>query len=111
MDTLKKTSSANAICLSLLCMLAFASTALAQVDRATLNGTVTDSSGAVVQNVKVELDSPATGLHRETATNSKGSYEVPALPIGSYKITMSKEGFNPAVFVSVIFWPPCIGVV
>src|ERR1035437_3357993 len=52
-------------------LFAIATTALAQVDRATLNGTVTDASGAVVQNVKIELDSPATGLHRETATNSR----------------------------------------
>ena len=84
-------------------MLAFAATALAQVDRATLNGTVTDPSGALVQNVKIELDSPATGLHRETATNSKGTYQVPALAIGTYKITMSKDGFKPEVLENVEF--------
>ncbi|MDR3735822.1 MAG: carboxypeptidase-like regulatory domain-containing protein, partial [Acidobacteriaceae bacterium] len=71
------------------------------MDRATLNGTVTDGSGAIVQNAKIELDSPATGLHRETATNSKGTYQVPALPIGSYKITISKDGFKPEVLDSV----------
>jgi hypothetical protein len=77
--------------------------ALAQVDRATLNGTVTDSFGALVQNVKIELDSPATGLHRETTTNSHGTYQVPALQIGTYKITMSKEGFKPEVLEAVEF--------
>jgi len=86
-----------------LCFLAFAATALAQVDRAALNGTVTDPSGALVQNVKIELDSPATGLHRETATNSKGTYQVPALAIGTYKITMSKDGFKPEVLENVEF--------
>jgi hypothetical protein len=89
--------------ITILCLFAFAATALAQVDRATLNGTVTDSSGAVIQNVKIELDSPATGLHRETGTDSKGSYQVPALPIGTYKITISKDGFKPAVFEDVEF--------
>ncbi len=103
MDTPKRTSSGNAVCLSLLWMLAFAATASAQVDRATLNGTVTDSSGAVVQNVKIELVSPATGLHRETATNSQGTYQVPALQIGNYKITMSKDGFKPEVLDNVEF--------
>ena len=87
----------------ILCLFSFAATALAQVDRATLNGTVTDGSGAVVQNVKIELDSPATGLHREAATNSRGTYQVPALPIGTYKITMSKEGFKPEVLQGVAF--------
>lgn len=88
---------------SILWLFAFAATALAQVDRATLNGTVTDGSGGVVQNVKIELDSPATGLHRETATNSRGTYQVPALPIGAYKITMSKDGFKPEVLDEVEF--------
>jgi hypothetical protein len=87
----------------ILCLVAFTATSQAQVDRATLNGTVTDASGALVQNVKIELDSPATGLHRETATNSKGSYDVPGLPIGIYKITISKDGFKPAVFTGVEF--------
>ena len=85
----------------ILCLLAFSAQAMAQIDRATLNGTVTDGSGAVVQNVKIELDSPATGLHRETATDTKGSYQLPALPIGAYKITISKDGFKPAVFEAV----------
>lgn len=103
MDTPKSRCSARAICLSLLYMLVFAATSKAQVDRAALNGTVTDASGAVVQNVKIELDSPTTGLHRETATNSKGTYQLPALAIGTYKITMSKEGFKPEVLENVEF--------
>jgi hypothetical protein len=89
--------------ITILGLFAFAATALAQVDRATLNGTVTDSSGALVQNVKIELDSQAIGLHRETATNSKGTYQVPALPIGIYKITMSKDGFKPELLEAVEF--------
>jgi hypothetical protein len=87
----------------ILCLFSFAATALSQVDRATLNGTVTDGSGAVVQQVMIELDSPATGLHREAATNSRGTYQVPALPIDVYKITMSKDGFKPEVFEKVEF--------
>lgn len=86
---------------AILCQFTFAATALAQVDRAALNGTVTDNSGAVIQDVKIELDSPSTGLHRETATGSKGTYQVPALPIGTYKITMSKVGFKPEVLEGV----------
>src|SRR5664279_1905153 len=103
MDTPKRTCSARTICVSLFCILVSASTALAQVDRATLNGTITDASGAVVPNVKIELHSPATGIHRETATNSKGTYQIPALAIGTYKITMSKEGFKPEVLENVEF--------
>jgi hypothetical protein len=68
--------------------------AAAQVDRASINGTVADSSGAMVQGAKVVLLSPATGLHRETATNAAGIYDFSALPIGNYKIAVSKDGFK-----------------
>jgi hypothetical protein len=93
----------RAISLILLCLVAFAATAVAQVDRATLNGTITDASGAVVRDAKVELVSLTTGLNRETVTGSKGSYELPALPIGTYKITISKDGFKPEVLENVEF--------
>ena len=64
-------------------------------DRTAISGTVTDSSGAMAPGVKVELNSPATGLSREAVTGATGIYEFPALPIGSYKLTMSKPGFKP----------------
>ena len=64
-------------------------------DRTAISGTVTDPSGAVIPNVKVELKSPATGLLRETVTGSTGIYEFPALSIGSYNVSMLKTGFKP----------------
>src|SRR5262249_7332347 len=73
----------------------------AQVDQAAISGTVTDSSGAAVQGAKIELLSPATGLHRETTTNTTGIYHLPALPIGNYKITVLKEGFKSVEFPNV----------
>src|SRR5438067_11541263 len=66
----------------------------AQVDRATLNGTVTDITGAVVPQAKIAVDAPATGLHRETTTNLSGSYNIPGLPIGIYEVTISHPGFE-----------------
>ncbi len=91
-----------------LCLLAFAATAIAQVDRATLNGTVTDASGAVVQNVKIELDSPATGLHRETATGSKGTYQVPALPIGTFWTTAPEPSVTVPFSVARSTWATAV---
>jgi outer membrane receptor protein involved in Fe transport len=73
----------------------------AQVDQVAISGTVTDSSGAAVQGAKIELLSPATGLHRETTTNTTGIYHLPALQIGNYKITISKEGFKSVEFSNV----------
>jgi Carboxypeptidase regulatory-like domain len=73
----------------------------AQVDQVAISGTVTDSSGAAVQGAKIELLSTATGLHRETTTNTTGIYHLPALQIGKYKITVSKEGFKSVEFPNV----------
>src|SRR5215470_8294859 len=73
----------------------------AQVDQVAISGTVTDSSGAAVQGAKIELLSQATGLRRETTTNTTGIYHLPALQIGNYKITVSKEGFKSVEFPNV----------
>src|SRR2546421_10321374 len=66
----------------------------AQVDRATLNGTVTDASGAVIPGARVALVAPATGLGRETTAGSTGGYNLTGLPIGTYNITFSHAGFE-----------------
>src|SRR5438046_1563237 len=78
-------------------MLLFVAVPLAaQVDRATLNGTVTDTTGAVVPKANVVIVSPATGFRREMAAGANGGYSVPGLPIGTYNITVSHSGFETA---------------
>src|SRR4029077_5884595 len=61
---------------------------------ASLNGTVTDRSAAVVQGAKVSVISRETGLRRETATNESGLYEFPLLQPGTYSLTAQKEGLQ-----------------
>src|SRR5215831_7713885 len=71
---------------------------MAQVDRADLNGTVTDPSGAVIVGAKVDAISVATGKEREVLTNGQGIYVIPALPAGTYTFTFSRDGFETARF-------------
>src|SRR3984893_7022310 len=73
----------------------------AQVDHASLSGTVTDASGAVVQGAKVEAVSSATGFRRETVTGTAGTYQIPALSVGTYSVTVSKPGFRTVDFKAV----------
>src|SRR5712671_717286 len=80
--------------LSLLALTLLTQALFAQ-DRAAVNGTVTDPSGAIVSGAGVDLKSPATGLHRATITNENGSYEIIPLPVGAYTMTISKVGFKP----------------
>jgi hypothetical protein len=68
--------------------------AAAQVDRATLGGTVTDRTGVMVPNARIEITAEATGLHRETRTAGNGGYSFSLLPIGVYTLTASHSGFR-----------------
>jgi len=80
--------------LALICLCAVMCPLVAQVDRATLVGAVTDPTGAVVPNAKVEVVLPDTGLRRQVETNAAGAYTMPSLPIGNYRLTVSHSGFK-----------------
>jgi hypothetical protein len=66
----------------------------AQAQEATIVGTVTDSSGAVVPNAVVTVKNVDTGTTRSLATNSDGQYVVPALTIGTYDVRAEAKGFK-----------------
>src|SRR5580698_4183459 len=76
----------------LLCCLPIS--AAAQADRASLSGTVTDSSGAAMAGVHVELTDTATGFHRNAMTGGAGSYSIGTLAVGAYKATFSHASFQ-----------------
>jgi len=61
---------------------------------ASIKGTVTDASGAVVAGAKITVKNPSLGIARTTETNESGDYEVPALPPGTYSVEVSKDGFQ-----------------
>jgi len=80
------------LCL-LLCLFSVAVATHAQ-DTASLTGTVTDKTGAVVPNVKVFLNNPRVGVSRTVTTNSEGAYLLPGLPPGQYDLTVTAPGFQ-----------------
>ncbi len=75
--------------------------AVAQVDRAGLDGTITDPSGRVVPGVHVVAELPETGLRRETVSSATGTYDIPELPVGVYTVTFDHPGFKTREFVDV----------
>ena len=66
----------------------------AQVVNATLLGTVSDASGAVVANAKVAALEQGTGVVHVTETNGSGNYVFPDMPPGTYTITVEVTGFK-----------------
>jgi hypothetical protein len=68
---------------------------------ATLAGTVTDPTGAVVPGANVKVRSLATNTIRETVSDSAGTYVVPSLQPGDYEIRTTSAGFGTSVIKSV----------
>ena len=79
-----------------LLMLGTGATALAQ-STATLQGTVLDPQGGVVPRADVIVRNIATGLERTTQTDTAGYFQVPSLPVGTYRIEIRREGFQTLV--------------
>ena len=69
--------------------------ASAQETRGSIEGVVKDSSGAVMPGVTVEARSES-GATAVATTDERGMYRFPALPVGTYTVTASLQGFNKA---------------
>lgn len=67
-----------------------------------IEGTVTDTSGAAVPEVNIRVVNEATGVVSATRTSGAGYYTVPALPAGRYRVEASKAGFSTAVQRGVV---------
>jgi outer membrane receptor protein involved in Fe transport len=86
-----------------LIVLSFSVTALGQELAATLTGTVTDSSGAVVPGASVVVHSQETGADvRTVATTGSGNFNITNLPAGRYTVTVRNSGFETFVANEVV---------
>src|SRR5574340_36895 len=81
---------------ALLLLVASASPALAQRTTATVRGTVTDATQAVLPGVTVTAVNQENGLTRTVVTNSSGVYSLPDLPVGRYNVSAELQGFKKA---------------
>ena len=68
--------------------------AYAQTTTASIAGTVTDQNGAVVADARIIAKQITTGQTRNVATNGQGNFNLPALAIGPYALTVEKSGFG-----------------
>jgi len=66
----------------------------AQIDRAGLSGTVFDSTGRRIPGAHIGATQIATGVVRETVASSNGTYDIPELPVGFYRVVCSASGFQ-----------------
>lgn len=78
------------------------SMAVSQNYRGTINGTVTDSTGAAVQGAKVQVIDRNTNFVSATTTNSRGTYSVPFLTPSTYEVKVEATGFAEAEQTGVV---------
>ena len=71
--------------------------AYSQVTGATLSGTVTDASGAVIAGATISVKNTANGISKDTTSDSAGLYTVPNLLPGDYEVRVTAKGFSTAV--------------
>ncbi len=71
-----------------------ATVAVGQVTSGSINGTVRDSTGAVIPHATVTVANPSTGVARTVTTNDTGDFIVPNLPPGDYTIRVEAQGFK-----------------
>ncbi len=82
--------------IGLLCLLGTGGL-LAQSTTGSILGQVTDPASAAIPSAKVTVTNVLTGEIHETTTNEIGSYVVPHLPVGSYKVESQANGFKHTV--------------
>jgi hypothetical protein len=78
---------------ALLFVLSVGLPAMAQTYRGAINGTVTDPSGAVVPSAQVKATNKATGIEHATLSTSDGQFAFQDLPVGTYTVVVSAQGF------------------
>src|SRR3989441_7389974 len=84
----------------LLCLV-ISTHAFAQTSNATLGGTVSDSTGALIPGVNVTATNTATGIVTTVLSNEAGAYQFASLQTGTYKVTAELPGFQTAAYDSV----------
>jgi hypothetical protein len=78
----------------LLALLSFAAFGQTQAINGSIRGRVTDAAGAPVPGAKVTIMNTGTGFTRTLNSDDDGYYVLPNLPLGTYTVTLQKEGFE-----------------
>src|SRR5688572_28218521 len=78
------------------------STATAQTTNATLGGTVTDATKALIPGVTITATNTQTGIVSSGITNESGSYNFPSLQSGTYRVSAALPGFQTQTYTDVV---------
>jgi len=88
-------------CWAIFVCLLTAASSFAQINNATLTGTVTDATGAVLPGVMVTATNNATGVSTPTLSNEAGAYNIQSLIPGTYTVSGELPGFQKQTYQNV----------
>jgi len=92
----------RSILLSLMLFILSCSQANAQQTLGGIVGTVKDSSGGVVAKAKVQVRNLGTNLTQTATTRDDGSYSIADLPVGTYEVVFTRDGFKKEVYSQIL---------
>src|SRR5215470_739570 len=87
---------------ALLLWLVSGSVAEAQLFPGRITGVVRDAQGAVVAGATIKLSNPATGQERTIVSDASGEFNFPQLALGSFQLTVIKEGFRTTIINDIV---------
>src|SRR5688572_15842095 len=73
----------------------------AQTSNATVGGTVSDATGALIPGVEVTARNTGTGIVNTVITNESGAYQFSALQTGTYQVSATLPGFRTSTYNNV----------
>ena len=86
--------------ITVLCVV-FSTHALSQSSNATVGGTVSDATGALIPGVSVTATNTGTGIVVTVITNEAGAYNFPSLQTGTYRVSAELPGFQTQTYNEV----------
>ena len=93
---------AHQICLAMCCALAYSVGMAAEAQTAVLEGAVQDATGGVIANAAVTLRDRETNQIRSGLTDRQGAFRFTDVPVGTYEVRVTYDGFTPYVHAGVV---------
>jgi Carboxypeptidase regulatory-like domain len=95
-------SMSKVVIMGMLLVICLVTKAFAQVDTATIVGTVKDASGAVIPGASITATEVNTGIKTDVKTDANGNYVITPLKIGAYSLTVDAQGFQKVVRQNIV---------
>jgi hypothetical protein len=90
------------ICVAAFCLSLLGLAVLAQTDRGTITGTISDPARAVVANATVEVKNAESGATYQVGSSGTGNFTLASLPAGTYELSVSVQGFKKFVRPGIV---------